>query len=271
MAKIYLNIEAESALDLQEALLGLVSSNRLDDYMRAGASVKPIEPIEPWVPKNVTKQMYGTFREDADNESVTASSTVTAPLTSMTGAIAEIYPTDNLILDAHGHPWSADLHASTKTQTKDGLWRMKPGVERPAPAAGYPKTETARQGGEDAPIGDRAADEGASSNLTPVEKLAVEASADADEDDELAQWAAMATKPEPEAPAREWADADMAKLTNQAAKALVAAGKDVGEIKKLIEVYSAIGTVPHSRNIPVEDRERFAGEVEVLAGITYEG
>lgn len=34
--------------------------------------------------------------------------------------------------DAAGWPWSADLHASTKAKTKDGLWRMKVGVRRPA-------------------------------------------------------------------------------------------------------------------------------------------
>ena len=41
-------------------------------------------------------------------------------------------------LDAHGHPWSADLHASSKSKTKDGLWHMKAGVARPEPAPGYP-------------------------------------------------------------------------------------------------------------------------------------
>lgn len=36
-------------------------------------------------------------------------------------------------VDAQGWPWSAELHASTKAKTKDGLWRMKMGVARPAP------------------------------------------------------------------------------------------------------------------------------------------
>lgn len=36
-------------------------------------------------------------------------------------------------VDAGGWSWSADLHASTKAKTKDGLWRMKVGVTRPAP------------------------------------------------------------------------------------------------------------------------------------------
>jgi hypothetical protein len=42
-------------------------------------------------------------------------------------------------LDAHGHPWSAELHAKSQSKTKDGLWRMKVGVSRPAPRAGFPK------------------------------------------------------------------------------------------------------------------------------------
>lgn len=48
-------------------------------------------------------------------------------------------PSDgNVEIDAHGHPWSADMHAATKGKTKDGLWRMKVGVKRPDPAPGYP-------------------------------------------------------------------------------------------------------------------------------------
>lgn len=41
-------------------------------------------------------------------------------------------------IDAHGHPFDANLHAATRSKTKDGLWRMKVGVKRPAPAKGYP-------------------------------------------------------------------------------------------------------------------------------------
>lgn len=42
-------------------------------------------------------------------------------------------------LDAHGHPWTAGLHAATQGKTKDGLWRMAVGKARPAPVEGYPK------------------------------------------------------------------------------------------------------------------------------------
>lgn len=41
-------------------------------------------------------------------------------------------------LDTAGWPWTAELHASSKSKTKDGLWRMKVGVSRPDPKPGYP-------------------------------------------------------------------------------------------------------------------------------------
>jgi len=37
-------------------------------------------------------------------------------------------------LDADGHAFDPALHAATKSKTKAGLWRMKVGVSRPAPA-----------------------------------------------------------------------------------------------------------------------------------------
>lgn len=161
-------------------------------------------------------------------------------------------------LDAHGHPWSADLHASTKAQTKDGLWRMKPGAARPAPAPGYPTTgETTVPPTASEP----------EQPLTPVEQIAADAGVDATDEDEFAAFKSEASTEAPAVPEREWTDADLSKLCNQAATKMGSPEK----IKELIGIYASLGTVPHSRNIPVEDRERFAGEVEALAGITYEG
>lgn len=42
-------------------------------------------------------------------------------------------------LDADGHIYDPTLHAATQSKTKAGLWRMKVGVARPKPAAGFPK------------------------------------------------------------------------------------------------------------------------------------
>ena len=44
-------------------------------------------------------------------------------------------------IDAHGHPWSADLHSATKSKTSAGLWRMGVGKSRPAPLPGFPKLD----------------------------------------------------------------------------------------------------------------------------------
>lgn len=41
-------------------------------------------------------------------------------------------------IDTDGWPWSPDLHSTTKGKTKDGLWRMKVGVKRPASKPGFP-------------------------------------------------------------------------------------------------------------------------------------
>lgn len=55
----------------------------------------------------------------------------TPPAPRATGQDAEV--------DADGHPYDPALHAATKSKTRDGRWRMKVGVKRPAPAPGYPK------------------------------------------------------------------------------------------------------------------------------------
>lgn len=51
-------------------------------------------------------------------------------------SIADAFMSEQV--DAHGWPWSADLHASTRNLTKEGLWRMKVGVSRPDPKPGFP-------------------------------------------------------------------------------------------------------------------------------------
>jgi hypothetical protein len=89
--------------------------------------------------------------------------------------------------------------------------------------------------------------------------------------DEAEMWMdAAGDAPVAPVPGREWTDADLSKLCNQAAKALEPKGS-VPALKELVAIYSASGTVPHSRNVPVEVRERFASEVEALANIIYEG
>jgi hypothetical protein len=54
------------------------------------------------------------------------------------GGAAELTASKGEELDADGHPFDPALHAATKSKTKNGLWRMKVGVARPAPKPGYP-------------------------------------------------------------------------------------------------------------------------------------
>lgn len=66
-----------------------------------------------------------------DGRTPATGDTASQPGASPSGNTAEV--------DAHGHPYDANLHAATRSKTKEGLWRLKVGGKRPAPLAGYPK------------------------------------------------------------------------------------------------------------------------------------
>lgn len=166
-------------------------------------------------------------------------------------------------VDAHGHPWSAEMHAATKGTTKEGLWRMKVGVSRPAPMPGFPKTDAAPTAG--APASESGA---ASAPSTPA------ATAPVEDEDEFAAFRAAADKSAgtdaaaaASVPARKWTDADLGALCNQAA---VKFG-DPAPVKAIIQEFVPAGEVPHSRNIPDDKREDFAKAVEAKAEITFAG
>lgn len=162
-------------------------------------------------------------------------------------------------VDAHGHPWSEDLHASTKGKTKDGLWRLKPGASRPDPLPGFPKDAPEGNGGTGT---SSASEPEKSTDLAPTN----DAGPVADEDDEFAAFAS--SNDTPAAPkARSWTDTDLSKLCNQAAQAL--GGPD--KIRALIAKFVPEGETAHSRNILEEDREDFAQSVEKEAGIEFAG
>jgi hypothetical protein len=190
------------------------------------------------------------------------------------GAEASPAATDNSgEIDAHGHPWSAELHASTKGKTKDGLWRMKVGVTRPDPLPGFPAatgTGTSSGATEAQPTPSATSQTApAAATDQPGTSTAVE------EDDEFAAFrnaaasseatdaAAAAAVPT----ARQFSDADLGALCNQAAVKL----GDPAPVKEIIARYVPAGEVAHSRNIPTEQREAFAQEVEAKAGIQFAG
>lgn len=168
----------------------------------------------------------------------------------------------NETLDAAGWPWSAELHATTKGTTKDGLWRMKVGVSRPEAKPGFPK-ET---GGTGTSAASQAAP--ASGTVEPAP------AGQADDDDEFAAFRAAADKANgtdaaaaANVPARKWTDADLGALCNQAAVKL----GDPAPVKAIITQFAAEGSVPHSRNIPEGERENFAKAIEAKAGIEFAG
>lgn len=194
----------------------------------------------------------------------TATPASSAPVTGLDDAAGDTVPSDPSAIDAAGWPWSADLHAATKGQTKDGLWRMKVGVSRPDPKPGFPK-DAAASGGSTGTTSDGAASAAPVSAPTP-------AASSTDDDDEFAAFAAAQAKTAgtdaaaaASVPARKWTDADLGALCNQAAVKL----GDPAPIKALIAEHVPADTVPHSRNIPDDKREAFAKAVEAKAGITF--
>lgn len=163
------------------------------------------------------------------------------------------------VVDAHGHPWNAEIHAGTKTQTKEGLWRLKVGATRPDPMPGFPVADASVAAANGA--GSSASAEAAGSATA----TAAEAASPVDEDDEFAAFAAADAASGGAPVARTWTDADLSKLCNQAAQKL----GTPEPVKGIIAKHVPEGTVPHSRNIPEANREAFAAEVETTAGITF--
>lgn len=159
-------------------------------------------------------------------------------------------------VDAEGWPWTAELHAGTKTKTKAGLWRMKVGATRPDPKPGFAKV-----GGDDISTDATASGGAPTPTPTPTPAPAVE------EDDEFAAFRAAAADKPAEAKARTYTDADLGALCNQAATKL----GDPAPIKAIIAEFMPEGTVPHSRNVPADKRADFVKAVEAKAGIEFAG
>lgn len=196
------------------------------------------------------------------------------PAVEVSGDTAEASPpatdTGNVEIDAHGHPWSAELHASTKGKTKEGLWRMKPGAERPAPMPGFPVTADPAEA--IAELGSTSTASTGETASSPSEAAPTPAATPAADDDEFAAFRAASEKMEAEAaetpiPARKWTDADLSALCNQAAQKL----GDPVPVKELIAQFVPAGEVSHSRNIPEATRADFAAAVEAKAGIKFAG
>lgn len=175
-------------------------------------------------------------------------------------------------LDANGHPWDPEMHASTKGKTKEGLWRMKVGVSRPAPAPGYPKDSAASTGATG--TSSETPTPSATSQTATDQGSGQPATSGAEEEDEFAAFreaaassAATDAAAAASVPERQYSDADLGALCNQAAVKL----GDPSPIKEIIASFTPEGQVAHSRNIPAERRAEFVKAVEDKAGISFAG
>lgn len=238
------HIRVTHILELSAPLMALLTSAAQGATMRPDPSPQPMPDKAPAAPLAAAP----------------AGSADPAPAAAAAEAPAADDGPNGAALDAHGHPWSADLHASTKGMTKEGLWRMKVGATRPDPVPGF-TPEGATAGVETAPAAD-------TSSANQVAQPAPE------EDDEFAAFrnAAAASDAADTAaaeniPARKWTDADLGALCNQAATKL----GDPAPVKALIAEFVKEGAVPHSRNIDDAEREAFAKAVELKAGIEFAG
>ncbi len=170
-------------------------------------------------------------------------------------------------LDAHGHAWSADLHASTRGKTKEGLWRMKPGATRPDPKPGFPTEDTSTS------TESTGETESTPSEAAPIVDAAPTETVSAEDDEFAAFRAADAKLAEQDAaaaasaPARKFTDADLSAVCNQAAVKL----GDPAPVKALIAEFVPEGEIQHSRMIPEAKRTEFVAAVEAKAGIEFAG
>lgn len=152
-------------------------------------------------------------------------------------------------VDAAGTVFDPARH--TGSIVKAGLWRMKTGLSR-GPGEG-----------EDSPsyVNPNGVTTAQATQVAPVTGAV-------DEDDEFAAFTAAAnTGAAVVVPARTWTDADLSKLTNQAAQKLGSPDK----VRETIAKHVPADQTPHSRNIPADKREAFAVDLETAAGIEYAG
>lgn len=162
-------------------------------------------------------------------------------------------------IDSAGVPFDPELHTGTKK--KDGTWRAKKGKADEAAALVEEVAEAEDEGNETAEAEISLAEPAAQTGNTP--------DAPSDEIDEFAAFKEAAAQVEEpvSVPERTWTDADLGQLCNDAAVKL----GNPAPIKALIAKYVPEGEVPHSRNVPNDQREAFAQEVEAAAGIEYAG
>jgi len=209
------------------------------------------EPEEGWVPATAEEVQFNVKTDETAQAE---------PETHAEKAASEIGDcfddADEPELDSAGVPFDPEIHTGTKL--KDGTWRAKKGKKEEAEALAEEVSTSTENTGET-----ESTESGGASEPT----------AEDEDDDEFAAFTKAAAEVEEteeaevEVPARKWTDADLSQLCNNAAVKL----GDPSPVKALIAKYVPEGEVPHSRNIPTDEREAFAQEVEKAAGIEYAG
>lgn len=222
-----------------------------------------------------------------------------APIPAAAAATAPVAPASTSAdVDAAGVVWDAAKHAGTKAKVASGLWRMKVGVTRPesegekspnyvkpGSAATSNAGPTSSPGTPPAPPAPPAPPIDPNRPTDPTfchdngngtEQWFVNGAWDAGQhpipapaapvvEDEFAQFAAAAGATAAAPVARTWTDADLALLGNQAAQKVGAPEP----IKAVIAKYATPGGIGHSREIPAEQREAYARELETTFGFQY--
>ncbi len=237
-----MDIRITHVIELSEPLMNLIMA------AATGKTAPKLAPSNLVPMGNVRSGTSAALNTETSNETATSAPDVSSNVSA-----------DDSIIDAHGHPWSAELHASTKAQTGAGLWRMKPGASRPEPKPGFPKAD-----GATGTVTTGAASLPSATAATPA----------VDDEDEFAAFRTAVEKSNAgdaaavaAVPARKWTDADVGALCNQAAQKLGSAEP----VKAIIADFVPEGAVPHSRNVLPDDREAFAKAIEAKAGIEFAG
>jgi len=245
---IELKIMGETAAEIMRDLRELVGGNEPTNINFAAAKVQEAKVVAAQGARNqaASEAITQTYEPDTSDEAE-----VDPGIVQGEPAVSRLAGEDSA-----GEPWDEAIHSPNKTMTKDGRWRLKKGAVRPEPSSDTSGDTATPQTSE-------------SPSALPADETP-EVTEATNEEDEFAAFAeAMAEEPAEAkaAMARTWTDADLSRLCNQAAQKM----GNPAPIKDTIAKFVPEGEVPHSRNVPVEDREDFAQAIEKLAGIEYAG
>lgn len=141
-------------------------------------------------------------------------------------------------LDDEGQSWDENIHSPNKTKNADGTWRKKKNAAMPKiqdlEPANIVETVYIAEVTDDIKIGNHV------DSFEYFDDITLSAS-------------------------KEYTDADMSKICNQAASS----SADINIIKKLIAETVPEGQVSHSRNIPLEKRVDFVQKLQQICQIEF--